>query len=83
MKPLFSISAGVAALMLMNMGTAVARVKAPPLPRGSEKVVVYPGQNPTEIARDKNAHQRPKKDKKRDDRLAPQAARATMAPKAQ
>lgn len=46
---------------------AASTVKAPPLPPGSQKVNVQPGQSPKEAARDKRAHQRPKKDKTLDD----------------
>lgn len=63
---------GLATLMFIATNLAIAQVKAPPLPPGSEKVKWHLGQNPKEIMRDKNAHKRPNKDKKRDDRL-PQA----------
>lgn len=49
---------------------ATSTVKAPPLPPGSEKVKLQPGQNPKEMARDTHAHQRPKKDKSLDDTRA-------------
>lgn len=46
---------------------AASKVKAPPLPPGSQKVNVQLGQSPKEAARDMRAHKRPKKDKTLDD----------------
>ena len=71
MKHITRYSMAFATLMLANVGLAAAApVKAPPLPRGSEKVKLNPGQNPSEMKRDKNAHKRPKKDKSLDDTRA-------------
>lgn len=52
-----------------NSFAATQSVQAPPLPPGSEKVVLHPGQNPNETARSVRGHQRPKKDKQRNDTL--------------
>jgi hypothetical protein len=77
MKRLSCFSIGIAAVFVGGAGLASAGpVEAPPLPRGSEKVKLHPGQNPAEIKRDKNAHERPAKNKQRDDALPPVPASA-------
>ena len=71
MKHIARYSMAFTALMIANLGLAAAApAKAPPLPRGSEKVKLHPGQNPSEMKRDKHAHKRPKKDKSLDDTRA-------------
>ena len=66
---------------------ATSTVQAPPLPPGLQKVKLQPGQDPKEKAREKHAHQRPKKDKTLDDTraaatttAATAAATTTLAP---
>jgi hypothetical protein len=75
--PYYAVSLVTLACVATN--SALAQVKAPPLPRGSEKVKLHPGQNPKEMRRDKNAHQRPIRDKKLDDRLTPAVLPAITA----
>lgn len=64
---LFVASLVTAAGPVIAAPVAVARVKAPPLPPGSQKAQLQMGMNPMEVARARHAHKKPKKDKTLDD----------------
>lgn len=71
----FSASAGAAFVLVAGLaltGVALAKVKAPPLPPGSQLVRVEPGANPAERKRSTRAHHHKghiKKNVSRDDRI--------------
>ena len=63
-----------AAMLAIAGTTAMAQVKAPPLPAGSAQVTVEPGENPVETKRNVRAHSNKRwagKDPTRDDRRDP------------
>lgn len=75
-----SCSYAVLALVLLGNTAAASSVQPPPLPPGSAKILLKPGQNTRETARSIHAHQRPKKDKQRNDTLPTTATVAAANP---
>ena len=60
-KIFYAIGLGALILAGGHAEMTGAQVKAPPLPPGSERVVLQPGEDPQEEARGKSAHKQKQK----------------------